>query len=163
MISSRHKAQKAQTREVLTIHEQEKLSSMTKSAITITNYLGGLYHFTVDEFEAELTSISLIESKHSKSSIIPSKPDIKDGLLKMILYVNLNEVSIKYGTIISAKPILKLTSPYVQDSLDSNSLESLKEWCQQHKMKHQSTFRFLQELFEEAIINTFLVKIEKAG
>lgn len=47
--SSRRKAQQAQSREILTIHGKEYLETFTKASITITNYIGGKYFFTVDE------------------------------------------------------------------------------------------------------------------
>ncbi|MDR1679118.1 MAG: hypothetical protein LBR81_05000 [Prevotellaceae bacterium] len=40
---SREKAEKAQTREMLTTQPKESLSTLTKAKITITNYLGGQY------------------------------------------------------------------------------------------------------------------------
>jgi len=46
---SREKAQKAQSREMITSQPKESLSTNTKAKITITNYLGGQYFFTVDE------------------------------------------------------------------------------------------------------------------
>jgi hypothetical protein len=81
---SREKAKKAQSRELVTIQPKEHLSTLTKAKITITNYLGGQYFFTVDEIKLEETLL-LIEGKHSVNAKLPSKGDIKDGLLKMIL------------------------------------------------------------------------------
>jgi hypothetical protein len=46
---SREKAEKAQAREYVTIQPKENLSTDSKAKITITNYLGGQYFFTVDE------------------------------------------------------------------------------------------------------------------
>ncbi|MDR1698640.1 MAG: hypothetical protein LBR75_02290, partial [Prevotellaceae bacterium] len=91
---SREKAEKAQAREMLTTQPKESLSTLTKAKITITNYLGGQYFFTVDEILIENDTVYLIEGKHSANSILPSKGDIKDGLLKMILYSNLCEVEV---------------------------------------------------------------------
>ena len=107
---SREKAEKAQTREMLTTQPKESLSTLTKAKITITNYLGGQYFFTVDEVFIDKDTVYLIESKHSKQSILPSKGDIKDGLLKMILYSNLCEVEVD-GKKMKSKAILNLTSP----------------------------------------------------
>jgi hypothetical protein len=51
----------------------------------------------------------LIEAKHTKEDKFPSAGDIKDGLLKMILFTNLEELKINdknYNPV----PILKLTT-----------------------------------------------------
>jgi len=81
---SRQKAKDAQAREILTNQPKESLQTLTKAKITITNYLGGKYFLTVDEVAITKNTISLIESKHSKSTLLPGISDIKDGLIKMI-------------------------------------------------------------------------------
>jgi hypothetical protein len=88
---SRLLAEKAQRRERLTVQPKENLSG-TKSIITIQNYLGGFYYFTVDEVEVKDNNVFLIEGKHSRTNTLPSLEDIKDGLLKMILFTNLENV-----------------------------------------------------------------------
>jgi len=108
MVLSRDLAKKAQYRESITTQPKEKLSGI-KATLTIKNYLGGYYFFTCDEVKIEKETIYLIEGKHSKQSILPSLGDIKDGLLKMILFTNLKEV--KIGDVIyTSIPVLKLTS-----------------------------------------------------
>jgi hypothetical protein len=105
---SRGLAQKAQQRESITVQPKEKLVGV-KAALTIKNYLGGNYYFTSDEAEINNENISLIEAKHSKENKLPSIGDIKDGLLKMILFTNLENVKIdnkNYNPI----PVLKLTT-----------------------------------------------------
>lgn len=105
---SRMLAEKAQKRERLTIQPKENLSG-TKAIITIQNYLGGYYYFTSDEAEVKGNNIFLIEGKHSKNNSLPSLEDIKDGLLKMILFTNLEDVKIgnkDYNPI----AVLKLTT-----------------------------------------------------
>jgi len=115
---SREKAEKAQIREIFTIQPKEMLSTTTKAKITINNYLGGQYFFTVDEVLIENDTVYLIESKHSKNSLIPSKSDIKDGLLKMILFSNLTDVKIN-GKIVNNIGMLNLTSPLLKGYLKS--------------------------------------------
>jgi len=160
MTSSRTKAQQAQSREVLTTHSGEKLETLTKSALTITNYLGGQYFFTVDEVGIQENVISLIESKHTRSNLLPSQGDIKDGLLKMILYSNLSHVSMENKDNLVAKPILKLTSPQIQKNISSDSQDSLLNWCQVHNLKSLAVRKILMSLFEEAHLNQFTVTIE---
>ena len=105
---SRDLAKKAQERESITEQPKEKLEG-SKSTITITNYLGGKYFFTVDETGIDGDNLLLIEGKHTKSRNLPSLSDIKDGLLRMILLTNLKDVKIK-GKQYNPIPILKLTT-----------------------------------------------------
>jgi hypothetical protein len=107
MSFSRGLAQKAQKRERVTIQPKEKLSGK-KAIITITNYLGGYYCFTSDEAEIIGRDIYLTEGKHSKTNSLPSLGDIKDGLLKMILFANLEEVRVD-GEDYNPVAVLKLT------------------------------------------------------
>lgn len=103
---SRDLAKRAQKRESLTIQPKEKLSGR-KAIITIKNYLGGYYYFTVDEIEIKNKNVYLVEGKYTKEKSFPSSGDIKDGLLKMILFTNLEDVRIdskKYRSV----PVLKL-------------------------------------------------------
>jgi hypothetical protein len=114
---SRMLAEKAQRRERITVQPKEKLSG-TKAIITIRNYLGGYYYFTLDETKTKGNSVFLIEGKHSKTNSLPSLEDIKDGLLKMILFTNLEDVKIN-GKNYNPIAILKLT---VQNHFDENRL-----------------------------------------
>ena len=108
MILSRKLAEKAQRRESLTTQPKEQLSGM-KATITIKNYLGGYYYFTADEAKARGKNVFLIEGKHSRTNSLPSLEDIKDGLLKMILFVNLKKVKLDNKTY-NPVSILKLTT-----------------------------------------------------
>ncbi len=105
---SRIQAQNAQQRETRTIQPKERTSGK-KAAITIENYLGGQYFLTCDEVRIDGSNIYLIEAKHSRTSVLPSLEDIKDGLIKMWLFTNLAEVAIQ-GKIYHPIPALKLTS-----------------------------------------------------
>jgi len=123
---SRELAKRAQDREIATLQPKEKLEGI-KAKLTILNYLGGYYFFTCDEVEIKGKNIYLIEGKHSRQSMIPSLEDIKDGLLKMILFTNLKEVKIgrkEYKPI----SILKLTSniQFQKEKLNSSQIDTLK-------------------------------------
>ena len=138
---SRALAEKAQRRERLTIQPKENLSG-TKAIITIQNYLGGFYYFTADEVEIKGNNVFLIEGKHSKTNSLPSLEDIKDGLLKMILFTNLEDVSVdrkKY----KATAILKLT---VENHFNENQL-------------FPSQKKILKLLRQEAKINNFQIRL----
>lgn len=104
---SRELAYKAQRRESITIQPKESLAG-TKGMITIKNYLGGYYYFTCDEVEIHGNELYLIEGKHGTSGY-PSIADVKDGLLKMILYTNLKKVYYNDKEFIPI-PVLKLTT-----------------------------------------------------
>ncbi len=114
---SRALSEKAQRRERLTVQPKENLSG-TKAIVTIRNYLGGFYYLTSDEAEIKGNNVFLIEGKHSKKNSLPSLEDIKDGLLKMILFTNLEDVKID-GENYNPVAVLKLT---VENNFDENSL-----------------------------------------
>ncbi|MDR0333334.1 MAG: hypothetical protein LBI15_07685 [Dysgonamonadaceae bacterium] len=155
---SREKAKKAQVREMLTTQPKENLSTFTKAKITITNYLGGQYFFTVDEILIENDIVYLIESKHSTTSVLPSKGDIKDGLLKMILYSNLCDVEVD-GLKMKSKAVLKLTSSKMQGAITEKSFGSERaEFIFSNDLKGDKQV-LTAELFREAEDNGFEVKI----
>jgi hypothetical protein len=126
MTLSRVLAEKAQRRERMTIQPKENLSG-TKAIITIQNYLGGLYYFTADEVEVKGNNVFLIEGKHSKINSLPSLEDIKDGLLKMILFTNLENVKAD-GKNYKPIAVLKLTveNHFNENQLSSSQREILK-------------------------------------
>jgi len=157
---SRKKAEEAQLREIQTNQPKESLQTLTKAKITITNYLGGKYFLTVDEVEINNDTISIIESKHSKSAILPGMSDIKDGLIKMILFSNLKEIKANNIDFI-VHPILQLTSSKLKSSVTSEAtkleIEAFAE-INHLNIKHQM---LIDELFTEAKNNKFSVIIKK--
>lgn len=117
-------AEAAQSRETVTLQPKENIEG-TKGSITIANLLGGYYYLTVDEVKIAGADIHLIEAKHSRHSS-PSNLDIKDALIKMILYTNLIDVQFD-GRVYNPKPILKLTSQ-AAFNLDSFSKARREFW-----------------------------------
>ena len=113
---SRDLAEAAQRRETITEQPRERVAG-EKGNLTIHNYLGGFYYLTVDEVETAGDNIHLIEAKHSRG-ILPSDNDIKDALIKMELFTNLERVEAGGGAY-NPVPILKLTSgrPFAPDAL----------------------------------------------
>ncbi|MHA1637666.1 MAG: hypothetical protein ACTSUB_06580, partial [Candidatus Thorarchaeota archaeon] len=93
MTLSRGLARRAQMSEGSSEQPAENVDG-TKSIITITNYLGGKYFLTADEVQLDDKSLVLVEAKHSKIAKIPSISDIKDGLVKMCLFSNLEDAKI---------------------------------------------------------------------
>ena len=155
---SRQKAKEAQSREINTIQPKEVLSSITKAKITITNYLGGQYFFTVDEILVILNAIELKEGKHSKNAILPSRSDIMDGLVKMILYTNLPNISLN-DNVYQTFPILKLTSPKIKGEICSlDDQESINDFFKNNTFK-ESQKQLVVNLFIEAKLNNFTVRI----
>lgn len=159
--SSRENAQKAQMREYATVQPKEKLSNFTKAKLTIEDYLGGQYFLTVDEVQPGKT-VSLIEAKHSKNTLIPSKSDIKDGLLKMVLYSNLSDTKVN-GANVVCNPTLKLTSEKLSGYISSKSSEEeLKNFFSANRL-NETQKRLIEQLFLEAKSNNFEVKVQEAN
>jgi hypothetical protein len=155
---SRDKAKKAQLRESVTNQPKESLSTLSKAKITITNYLGGQYFFTADEIEIRNETVYLIEKKHSKNNILPSKSDIKDGLLKMILYSNLCEVTVD-DTKMSSEAVLGLTSAKITGTVSSKSSETEKDVFLSNNNFSMARIKLINTLFKEAEKNKFTIHI----
>lgn len=156
---SRAKAEKAQSREFVTKQPKESLSTLTKAKITITNYLGGQYYLTVDEISIAKGKVSLIEGKHSAKALLPSQGDIKDGLLKMILFSNLSEVTANEKEVHS-EAILCLTSAKIIGYISSSSPKNeIATFLEVNKFsKHQ--ILLIETIFSEAKQNKFIIKIQ---
>lgn len=117
---------------------KEKLKG-NKGMITITNYLGGHYFFTADEVEIKGNDIYLIDAKHTKTDKLPALEDIKDALLKMMLFTNLQEVKLNsknYNPVVVLKmttgSIFKIAS--IKDS-QKEMLEMLKKEAKSNGFK----------------------------
>jgi len=159
MNDSREKAKSAQHREMITYQPKENLSTLTKAKITIKNYLGGYYYLTTDEISIYKIFISLIEGKHSKNSSLPSISDIKDGLLKMILYSNLSSISMN-GIKYKKYPVLSLTSDKLKGSILSSDKETeIKSFMRLNNFNKKET-DLINVLFQEASYNKFIIEIK---
>lgn len=159
MDTSRDKAKEAQNREKQTIQPKEFLSTSSKTTITIKNYLGGIYYFTTDEIEIFDRNLFLIEGKHSINSKLPSISDIKDGLLKMVLYCNLTDVKVN-DVDFKSNPVLKLTSTNISGKITSNNLPSEIEKFETANIFNENHISIIENLFAEAQTNHFEVIIE---
>ncbi len=158
---SRLKSRQAQSREFVTDQPKEALTTDTKGKVTITNALLGKYFFTVDETRLEPKAVYLIEAKHSQRTKLPSKNDIKDGLIKMMLYTNLQNVKV------GAKPFalkvqIRLTASKLVGSITSEmSDEILIKFCSDNLIDAANR-EFLKKLFHEARENKFTIILEHA-
>lgn len=142
-------SQSSSAKEIQTSHKYERLSDGQKATFQITNYLGGVYYLTTDEIVKNGDVYVIQESKNSTSGFLPSLSDIKDGLFKLILYSNLdtltlNSSAVKFGS------RLKLTGKKILGSLnmpcDENALDHFIAWnkgrCSQ---KEANTLRQLNQ------------------
>ena len=107
-------------------------------------YLGGNYYFTSDEVELHGKEIHRINAKHTKEDKLPSLGNIKDGLLKMILFTNLEDVEADNQNFIPV-PTLKLTT------MDNFNLQDT----------NKSQKEMLEVLRKESKINGFNIMINK--
>ncbi|MDR0977769.1 MAG: hypothetical protein LBL71_01860 [Endomicrobium sp.] len=154
---SKIKAQKAQYRESNIIQLKEKLKTSSRSKITIYNYLGWKYFFTAAEALTKNT-LNLIENKYTRNSILPCQSDVKDGLIKMVLYSNLSSVEIE-GVSVNSLAVLRLTSDKFIGSISSKSAEEdiIDSFSTNNLSKKQTVFA--ECLFKEAVYNNFLIEI----
>jgi len=160
---SRDKAQKAQNREVLTIQPKELLGKGEKASIEIKNFYGGLYYFTIDEVITSEGKYRLIESKHTKSSLLPSNDDIKDGLLKMIVYSNidkLEDITHENSYQVNFVPVIRLTSSKLRGKISSTDNELKFESFLQENSFNKEQITVFYNLFKEAKMNKFEAIIE---
>ena len=121
--------------------------------------MGGLYYLTTDEIDIKGNKLYLIEGKHSANSKLPSLGDIKDGLLKMILYCNLTNTyigDISYTVI----PTLKLTSSSLTGKLTSNDSEENKQLFFKNNMLNNSQIEIVKTLINESQTNNFEIIIQ---
>ena len=155
---SRYKAKNAQNREYLTSQPKEAIGIGEKTKIEITNYLGGYYYFTIDDVLDKNNDLYLIESKHSKNSILPSYDDIKDGLLKLMIYNNLCEIKDSKNKR-NFKIVLRLTSNKLKNNTDlpNKNLESFIKSNQLNKKQ----IEIIHKLNSECSENKFHIWFQK--
>jgi hypothetical protein len=158
---SRKKSRDAQNREFETLQPKEALSTDTKGKVTITNALFGKYFFTVDETRVEPKILYLIEAKHSRRAKMPGKNDIKDGLIKMMLYTNLQNVKVG-ARAVDFKVQIRLTSNQLNGAVNSDAKdEDFEKFCSANSIDFANK-EFLRKLFTEAKENRFTIILEHA-
>lgn len=102
-------SQKAALRETVTVHRLESLDDNPKGIFSILNNLGGEYHLTADEIYWENDKLIIQESKNTTKEKLPSKTDITDGLFKLILFANMEQLSVEGKADVPFVTRLKLT------------------------------------------------------
>ncbi|BAY39498.1 hypothetical protein NIES2111_38740 [Nostoc sp. NIES-2111] len=109
-------SQNASKREAITSHKLEYLVDGLKATFSIENYLGGIYYLTPDEILFENGTYIIQESKNTSRSSLPKLPDIQDGLFKLILFSNLDSLTLNEKAVLFV-PKLKLTGKNVTHSI----------------------------------------------
>ena len=150
---SRELAKQAQKRESLTIQPKEEVRGI-KVKINMKNLLGGNYFMTSDEGFLLNNKFYLIEMKHSSRKMLPSINDIKDGIIKMILYTNIDKLELN-GHYIQHRAILGLTSAQVTGDLHSNmSSQATQDFITLNNFSTKERNKLLS-VIEEAKENQF--------
>lgn len=106
----------ASKREAITSHKLEYLVDGLKATFSIENYLGGIYYLTPDEILFENDTYIIQESKNTSKSSLPKLHDIQDGLFKLILFSNLDSLTLNEEPVFFI-PKLKLTGKNVTNSI----------------------------------------------
>ena len=134
---------KAAHRESLTTHILESLEENTKGIFHISNYLGGQYHLTADEVYWEDDQLIIQESKNSSKGKLPSEDDIKDGLFKLILFANMEQVSIDERANIQFATRLKLTGDLVGSLFLPRETDDIFDFCAENRLSQVHQRRIL--------------------
>ena len=100
----------------MTSHKMEYLEDGIKATFSIENYLGGVYYLTPDEIFVYNDVYIIQESKNSSKESLPKLPDIQDGLFKLILFSNLDSLTLN-GEPVDFLTKLKLTGKNVVGSI----------------------------------------------
>ncbi len=154
---SRAQAQSAQFRESQTTHESERVTG-EKSLITIKNFIGGYYYWTVDEARIVDDKLLLIEKKNSKGKVLPSRNDVKDAFVRMVLFANLSNVTVE-GTEYNPIPVVGLTSDRLRGYCHSQMDESeIGRFFRRNKFNGRQR-QAAEQYFQEARVNRFVVVI----
>jgi hypothetical protein len=150
---SRARALLAQGREQTTIQPGERIENALKASINITNFFNGEYHLTVDEVVPLDQTLFLIEKKHSSKQALPATGDIKDGLLKLILYANLDSAEFD-AQVYTPRAVLGLTSDIIQGWCHNRmNSEEQAAFFAMNPSFNAARVKTIHELFEEANAN----------
>ncbi len=134
-------------RESVTTHILESLEENAKGIFRISNYLGGQYYLTADEVYWEDDQLIIQESKNSSKGKLPSEDDIKDGLFKLILFANMEQVSIDEKENIQFATRLKLTGDLVGNLFLPCEIDDIFGFCAENRLSqvHQKRIFLLNQ------------------
>ncbi len=153
-------SQKAALRETLTVHKLESLDDNPKGVFSILNDLGGEYHLTADEIYWENNKLVIQESKNTTKEKLPSNVDIIDGLFKLILFVNMEQVNVDDKTDVPFITRLKLTGN-LTGTLNLPCADDLVSgFCKENKLTpaKQKTITLLNKEAEENNLQIWITR-----
>lgn len=151
-------SQSASNRELHTYHALEFLSDGEKATFALENYLGGVYYLTADEVFREKDELVIQESKNSTRGFIPSLSDIRDGLFKLILFSNIDELLLD-GIKTGFRTRLKCTSQKLTTTLNLPCASAEIEVFLSNNPGMASKHNLLQKLNAEASANNLEISI----
>ena len=137
----------AALRETVTVHKLESIGEDEKGIFLITNYQGGEYYLTADGIYWEDNQLIIQESKNTTKNKFPSTSDIKDGLFKLILFANMEQVDITDRTNVPFTARLKLTGNLTGHLFLPNSTNRVSNFCQENRFSsaHRKTITLLNQ------------------
>lgn len=145
-------SQAAALRESVTVHDLESLDENAKGVFSISNYLGGEYHLTADEIYWKESQLVIQESKNSSKKKFPSENDIKDGLFKLILFSNLEQVTLGDIDDVDFIVRLKLTGDFTDTLFLPNDADSISKFSTANRLT-RTQYKILTLLNNESIAN----------
>ena len=94
-----------------------------------------------------MTQLVIQESKNSSTGKLPSENDIKDGLFKLILFANMEEVSLDGRTNIQFITRLKLTGDLTGSLLLPCATDDIFDFCAENRLTqtHQKRLVLLNQ------------------
>jgi ASC-1-like (ASCH) protein len=92
---------------------------------------------------------------------MPSVSDVKDGLVKMMLYTNLSNVKVGKKTV-NLRVMIRLTSNQLKSSINSDAKDDLIEKFFLDNAFALKDKEFFKKLFTEARENKFTIILEQA-
>lgn len=118
----------------------------------------GYYYLTVDDLIREDDKLILTESKHSSNSALPSLDDIKDGLLKMIIFSNISKLELNKKSW-NFKAALRLTSNKLEGYITEKSTDvNIQNFLVVNSLNKKS--KLINELICGSRKNNFQLLIE---
>lgn len=154
---SRKGAQSAQAREGNTLHASE-VTREDKALLTIKNFIGGYYYWTADEAVIKGDAVIIVEKKHSTTDKLPSRGDVKDALVKMILFANLTRAYVS-GKEYKPRPAIGLTSALLNGACHSQMTKTEIAAFFAKNALNVKQRQWIQLLFHEANTNHFMLAI----
>ena len=141
------RSSEAAHRESVTTHILESLEENAKGVFCISNYLGGQYYLTADEVYWDNDQLIIQESKNSSKGKLPSEDDIKDGLFKLILFANMEEVAVDERTNIQFITRLKLTGDLIGSLFLPCATGDIFNFCAENRLlqTHQKRLILLNQ------------------